>query len=353
MVELELSLVCGAEREQDCFQPAVCICRPGCSEQHACVVNHVLGGCAVSSAHAGPKAPVAWPETLSPVLMFLLLPSQGDLPRALLALFPFAIQIFIVGECLIQSGMDRKSPWLLALLILITLPFRGKGWYSLHQVTEHNSWYQHRDFYYDNHICITTCAITTLSSRSQSPPAGCQRQPTKGLWHPESADTPWGSRSHASWERIPWSWSAGSPRARRSHLGQTGDDAEQITGGTETSRNQHLPTPVMFLLSGMNCKCKNAARFTTPKQLLTTGLGVGSMGFFHILDHDRNTLKCGTALRTKVLCSAEFLSLQGEICLHYLWKHQFSRHPLMRRMNVKCHSAICQILPVFIRWSVK
>lgn len=62
---------------------------------------------------------------------------------------------------------------------------------------------------------------------------------------------------------------------------QTGDDAEQITGGTETSRNQHLPAPVMFLLSGMNCKCKNAARHTTLKQLLTTGWGV--WGFFTLL----------------------------------------------------------------------
>lgn len=82
-------------------------------------------------------------------------------------------------------------------------------------------------------------------------------------------------------------------------------------------------------------------------------LGGGAWGFFHVPDHDRNTLKCDTAPRTKVLWSAEFLSLQREVYLHYLGKHQTRRHLLVRRMNVKCHSGICQILPVFIRWSVK
>lgn len=42
----------------------------------------------VSSADAGPRAPVAWPGTPSPVLVSLLLPLQGELPKALLALLP-------------------------------------------------------------------------------------------------------------------------------------------------------------------------------------------------------------------------------------------------------------------------
>lgn len=148
----------------------------------------------------GTEAPVACPGTPSPVLMFLLLPCWGELPRASLALFPCAIETFIAGECFIQNGMERKSPWLLALLIFIMATFRRKdlNWYRLHQVAEQNSWYQHRNFYEDNHICITTCASTTWVGRSWSLPAGCQRQPTKGLCHPGSADTPRGCRSLVS-----------------------------------------------------------------------------------------------------------------------------------------------------------
>lgn len=76
-----LSLVCGADREQDCFQPAVCICRPGCCEQHACVVNNVLGGCTISSADAGPEAPVPWPGTPLPGAGVPPAPPAGGAPQ--------------------------------------------------------------------------------------------------------------------------------------------------------------------------------------------------------------------------------------------------------------------------------
>ena len=62
---------------------------------------------------------------------------------------------------------------------------------------------------------------------------------------------------------------------------QTGDDAEQVIGGTETARNQHLLAPAKFLLAGINCKNKNAARHISPKQLLTTE--IRSMIFFTFL----------------------------------------------------------------------
>lgn len=77
-------------------------------------------------------------------------PPRGSSPRLCLLFFPYAIQIFIVGELgLIQNGMDRRSPWLLASLIFITVPLRCKdfNWDRLHQVAEQKSWYQHRNFY--------------------------------------------------------------------------------------------------------------------------------------------------------------------------------------------------------------
>lgn len=55
---------------------------------------------------------------------------------------------------------------------------------------------------------------------------------------------------------------------------QTQDDAEQVTGGTETARNQHLLAPEEFLLAGIHCKNKTAAGHTSPKWSLTTEVGV-------------------------------------------------------------------------------
>lgn len=138
-----------------------------------------------------------------------------------------------------------------------------------------------RNFYQDNHIYTTTCASTTLSSRVGviHLPQAAKGSPQMDFeWHPGRADTMQGVRSCVSWERF---LSPASARARRCHRVQTQDDAEQVSGGTETARNQHLLAPAKFLLAGINCKNKNAARHTSPKWLLTTE--VGSMIFFIFL----------------------------------------------------------------------
>lgn len=315
-----------------CFQTALWICRPGCYEQSACVMNNILGGCTIPRALVWSEAPVAWPDAQvgapSPVLMFLLLPSPGGTSQGFACcrtksfphVFPSGLNSYLICHSNISCRGMLNSKWhaqknlLTACIVNFCYGFisdtrtlaRIGCTRSLNRITGTSM----RNFYQDNHIYTTTCASTTLSSRVgviHLPQAAKGNPQMDFEWHPGRADTMQGVRSCVSWERL---LSPASARARRCHRVQTQDDAEQVSGGTETARNQHLLVPAKFLLTGINCKNKNAARHTSPKWLLTNW--GGEYDFFHIPDHDGNTFKCGIALRERgLLCCASVTSERG------------------------------------------
>lgn len=172
---------------------------------------------------------------------------------------------------------------------------------SLNRVTATTT----RNFYQDNHICATTCASSTLSSRVGG---SHLRRAAKGTHR-------W-ILSGIQGVQIQAPDVQPQQEPGRCHLMQTWDDAEQVIRSTEPARNQHLLAPVKFLLAGTNYKNKNAARQTSPKQLLTTE--VGSMIFFDIPDQDGNTFKCDTDLREcGLLCCAPVTSGGGLFTLSW------------------------------------
>lgn len=291
-------------------------------------MNNVLGGRTILSAFVWPEAPVAWPGAQagasSPVLIFLPLPSQGFACYRTES-FP---HVFLLGlnSCLIchsniyhRGMLNSKWHGQKKLLTACIVNFRY-GFISdtrtltrigciglLNRITGTST----RNFYQDHHIYTTVCASAMLSSRvavSHLPQAAKGSPQADFEWHPGSADTTQGIGSCASWERLLKS----SPSKS---LGQTRGDAEQVIGGTETVRNQHLLAPAKFSLAGINCKNKNAARHTSPKRLLTTE--VGSMIFSHSWPRWKY-FKCGTALRERgLLCCAPVTSGGGLFTLSW------------------------------------